>query len=101
MGLPMLDENKVTIVKSCMANFVIADPYRIDCPIIFASPGFSQMTGYESREALNRNCRFLQGPDTNPNAVRQISAAIRQEKSIRVIILNYKKCGTPFWNLLH
>ena len=46
-------------------------------------------------------CRFLQGKDSNPNAIRQISMACKLQKEIRVILLNYKKDGTPFWNLLH
>ena len=47
----MLDENKVAAVKSCMPNFVISDPRHPDNPIIFASPGFTQMTGYSLKEA--------------------------------------------------
>lgn len=101
LPIPMLDETKVNVVKSCMPNFVISDPRQADNPIIFASPGFAQMTGYNCKEVLNKNCRFLQGPDTNPHAVKQISIAVKQEKSIRIIVLNYKKDGKPFWNLLH
>jgi len=99
--IPMLDEAKVNVVKSCMPNFVISDPRQADNPIIFASPGFSQMTGYGCKEVLNQNCRFLQGPDTNPHAVKQISLAVKKETPIRIIVLNYKKDGKPFWNLLH
>jgi len=59
------------------------------------------MTGYSLKEALNKNCRFLQGPDTNPQAVKLISIAVKKQQPVRLIILNYKKDGSPFWNLLH
>merc|ERR1711907_435849 len=79
----------------------MADPQQEDCPIIFASDGFCKLTGYSLDETIGRNCRFLQGKDTNPNAVRQLTKAIRANQEIHIILLNYKKDKTPFWNLLH
>jgi len=88
-------------IRDSSPHFVISDPSKPDCPIIFASPGFCRLTGYSLGECVGRNCRFLQGKDSNPNAIRQISMACATQKEIRVIILNYKKNGQPFWNLLH
>lgn len=99
--VPPLDTNFSNLVRDASPHFVISDPSREDCPILFVSPGFCELTGYSLTECVGRNCRFLQGKDTNPNAVRQISLACEAEKEIRVIVLNYKKDGTPFWNLLH
>jgi len=84
-----------------MRNFVVADPTRPDCPIIFASAGFKDLTGYSAAETVGRNCRFLQGKDTNTHAVYAVSKAIRERREIHVILLNYTKDGTPFWNFLH
>ena len=53
-------------------HFVVADPHKQDCPIIFASAGFTALTGYGPAETLGRNCRFLQGKDTNVHAVRRM-----------------------------
>ena len=54
--------------------FAVADPHITDCPIIFASNGFCQLTGYDLSETLGRNCRYLQGEDTNMATVHSIQA---------------------------
>ena len=78
----------------------MADPRQPDCPIVYASPSFKTMTGYEVSEIVGRNCRILQGPDTDPDTVRQLAQAMAEGKSCEVEILNYKKSGEAFWNLL-
>lgn len=98
---PPLDDNFADLIMRASPHFVVTDPHQDDCPIIFASSGFLKLTGYKMEEILGRNCRFLQGKDTNPNAVRQLTRAIQARKEIHIILLNYKKDGTPFWNLLH
>nr|AML76523.1 putative LOV domain-containing protein [Scouleria aquatica] len=82
-------------------NFVLSDPRLPDHPIVFASEGFLRMSGYEREEVLGRNCRFLQGPDTDRGTVVEIRDAIREERACQVRILNYTKQGAPFWNLFH
>nr|AML79144.1 putative LOV domain-containing protein [Leucostegia immersa] len=82
-------------------NFVLTDPRIQDNPIVYASDGFLDMTGYTAEEILGRNCRFLQGPATNRHTILQIRDAIREERSCQVSILNYTKQGKPFWNLFH
>ncbi|TKY58502.1 Phototropin-2 protein [Spatholobus suberectus] len=81
-------------------TFVVSDATKPDCPIMYASSGFFTMTGYSSKEIIGRNCRFLQGPETDKNEVAKIRDAIRNGKSYCGRLLNYKKDGTPFWNLL-
>jgi len=98
---PPLDQGFADLVVRAHPHFVVADPHKEDCPIIFASAGFEALTGYPPEETLGRNCRFLQGKDTNRNAVRQLTKAIKANREIHIILLNYKKDGTPFWNLLH
>jgi len=96
-----LNTRVLGLVSQNQNNFVVADPHIADCPIIFASSGFCHLTGYELTETLGRNCRHLQGVDTNMATVKQISQALKNREEIHVILLNYCKNGTPFWNLLH
>lgn len=79
----------------------LADPSQPDAPIVFANRAFRSLTGYEEEDIIGRNCRFLQGPDTDPATVAKIRDAIVKEDVVIVEILNYRKDGTPFWNALH
>ncbi len=81
-------------------GIVITDPSRPDNPIIYASPGFERLTGYSPGEAIGRNCRFLQGRDSDPAAVELIRSAVSAGRGCTVELLNYRKDGTPFWNSL-
>nr|AML77965.1 putative LOV domain-containing protein [Vittaria appalachiana] len=82
-------------------SFVLANPHLPDVPIVHASELFLQLTGYQHDEVVGRNCRFLQGPDTDPKAIELIRESLRAEKPCTVRILNYRRDKTPFWNLLH
>jgi PAS domain S-box-containing protein len=80
---------------------VVSDPNQPDCPIVFANPAFHRITGYAPEEVIGRNCRFLQGPATDPAAVAAIQQAIRDAKPISVQLVNYRKDGRRFVNELH
>lgn len=79
----------------------LSDPNGEDAPIVFANRAFRDLTGYEEDEIVGRNCRFLQGRDTDPKKVRKLGEALKREDVIVTEILNYRKDGTPFWNALH
>ena len=81
-------------------GIAIADVSLLDMPLIYVNPGFEQVTGYSTAEILGRNCRFLQGPGTDPRAVAEIADALRRELPLSTRILNYRADGTPFWNQL-
>ena len=81
-------------------GITIADARRPDRPLVYANQGFVRMTGYPVSEVMGRNCRFLQGPDTDPGAVQEIRRAIDAERECIVEILNYRKDGSTFWNRL-
>jgi PAS domain S-box-containing protein len=81
-------------------SVVISDPSRPDMPIIFVSDEFEKQTGYPPEDVLGRNCRFLQGPETDPRAVQAIRDALAAERDVTVDILNYRKDGSKFWNRL-
>ncbi len=81
-------------------SFTITDPALPDNPLVFVNPAFTRTTGYGFNEAVGRNCRFLQGPETDPADVNRIREALRDRRSITVTLLNYRADRTPFWNEL-
>jgi len=88
-----------TTLERIQQNFVISDPALPDNPIVFASDDFLNLTGYRREEVLGRNCRFLQGPQTDARAVQEIRDAIRTAGECTVRLLNYRKDGSAFWNM--
>ena len=77
---------------------VLSNPRRPDNPIEVANPAFCTLTGYQECEIIGRNCRFLTGSATDPDASGELSSAIRASRPILVDILNYRKDGQPFRN---
>ncbi|KAL6718089.1 hypothetical protein ACLMJK_004174 [Lecanora helva] len=80
--------------------FVLSDPAKPDNPILFTSEEFHKMTGYPRNEFLGRNCRVLGGPKTNPLGVSRLRASLNLEREHCEVLLNYRKDGTPFINLI-
>jgi two-component system, cell cycle sensor histidine kinase and response regulator CckA len=87
-------------VASVSEGIIITDPHQPENPIIYANPAFLRITGYELEEVLGRNCRFLQGEQTDRAVVQQIRQAIAERREITTTLLNYQKQGQPFWNEL-
>ncbi|MFN0171802.1 MAG: SpoIIE family protein phosphatase [Bryobacteraceae bacterium] len=79
---------------------VIADARLPDNPIIYANAGFERLTGYSVEDVLGRNCRFLQGPNTDWDSLERLRSAIRQKQECTIQLLNYRKDGSTFWNRL-
>nr|AML77624.1 putative LOV domain-containing protein [Ignatius tetrasporus] len=98
-SFPRVAMDLATTVERIQQNFVISDPTLPDCPIVFASDAFLELTGYSREEVLGRNCRFLQGPDTDTRAVSEIRDAIKNRTECTVRLINYTKSGKPFWNM--
>lgn len=88
-------------IRATRMAMIITNPRLPDDPIVFANDAFLRLTGYERREVVGRNCRFLQGPDTDARSIDQIRDAIEQRRDISVDILNYRKDGSTFWNALY
>ena len=91
--------------------FVVCDCTKFDAPIVYCSEMFERLTGYSRHEILGRNCRFLQAPDgkiqagvkrkyVDDQAVLRIKKKISQRKETQISIINYRKGGQPFMNLL-
>ncbi len=87
-------------VEMSLVPIVLADPHQPDCPIIFANGAFCGLTGYDIDEIIGRNCRFLQGPETDRSAVARIGSAIAARWNITEELVNYRKDGSQFWNAL-
>mmetsp|Transcript_40216 Transcript_40216/g.97134 ORF Transcript_40216/g.97134 Transcript_40216/m.97134 type:complete len:337 (+) Transcript_40216:204-1214(+) len=97
----VLDDPDFSFIKALQTaqqNFVVTDPSLPDNPIVYASQGFLNLTGYSLDQILGRNCRFLQGPETDPKAVERIRNAIEAGNDLSVCLLNYRVDGTTFWN---
>ena len=87
-------------VETTRMPMTVTDPRQPDNPIIFANNAFVAMSGYSQEEIVGRNCRFLQGPETDREAVAQVRAAIDARREYSTEILNYRKDGSTFRNAL-
>ncbi|TVU00005.1 hypothetical protein EJB05_54582, partial [Eragrostis curvula] len=99
-GVPRVSEELRAALSAFQQTFVVSDATRPDHPILYASAGFFNMTGYSSKEVVGRNCRFLQGSGTDQAEIAKIRQALAAGSNYCGRVLNYKKDGTPFWNLL-
>ncbi|WBS00917.1 PAS domain-containing protein [Pseudoduganella sp. SL102] len=87
-------------VEMTRMPMLITDPNQPDDPIVFVNGAFLDLTQYQESQVLGRNCRLLQGPDTDPRTVAEVREALAEQRAVAVDILNYKADGTPFWNAL-
>jgi diguanylate cyclase (GGDEF)-like protein/PAS domain S-box-containing protein len=90
-----------TVFDAVINGISLADATMPDMPLVYINPAFERMTGYSAREVYGRNCRFLQGVDTDQPGIEQIREAVRAGRSAEVLLRNYRKDGTLFWNELH
>ncbi len=81
-------------------GIVISDATQPKHPIVYCNPAFETITGYQRKEILGENCRFLQGSDTDPAALEITRKALESESECQVILKNYRKDGSAFWNAL-
>lgn len=93
------------------ASILVVDARRYDWPIVYASPSFEELSGYTNKEILGRNARFMQAPDgrvmlgsrrrhTDNDAVQSMKEKLMSGKECQVSLLNYRKGGNPFFNLV-
>ena len=94
------NELAAVAVERTRMPMVVTDPRQPDNPIVMANKAFLDLTGYSADEVIGRNCRFLQGEGTSPDAVAAIREALAEERDFEIEILNYRKDGSAFWNQL-
>ena len=88
-------------VAASSNGIVITDPKMPDNPIVYVNSAFEKISGYTAEEARGRNCRFLQDGDRDQRVLDELRVALREERECRVVLMNYRKDGTPFWNELY
>lgn len=80
---------------------VISDARQPDLPIIYVNPAFERITGFRQEEVIGRNCKFLQGDTRDELAVEEVRQGLNQQRDVNVILKNYRKDGSLFWNDLY
>ncbi|KAF7563361.1 hypothetical protein G7046_g766 [Stylonectria norvegica] len=82
------------------SSFCLSDPAKTGNPVVYASDDFEELTGYPRFEVLSRNCRFLQGPQTDRETIARMRSAVWRREESTELVLNFRRDGSPFWNLL-
>jgi len=97
-----LSEERFRLLERAIAassnGIVISNAQLPDNPVIYVNPAFEAITGYSPSEVLGKNCRFLQRTDTQQLALTELRTALLEERECRVVLRNYRKDGTLFWN---
>lgn len=86
------------LLESIPSEVVVADARQPDYPIIFVNSAFEAVTGYSREEAIGQNARFLQANDTNQDELAILREAINNHRNCDVVLRNYRKDGTLFYN---
>lgn len=101
-GLTLHNDAEMALLReralaAASTGITIADARQPDMPLIFVNPAFEQITGYLATDVLGKNCRFLQGADTDQAALAQLRMALATGQPCRVTLKNYRHDGSPFW----
>jgi len=88
-------------IESSGNGILITDCQQPDNPLVYVNPAFERITGYRAEEVLGRNCRFLHGADHDQPGTLMLRQAIAEQNEARVVLRNYRKDGTLFWNELY
>jgi len=88
-------------IASSHNGIVITDFNRPNNPIVYVNQAFEKISGYTASEVIGKNCRFLQGNDVIQEEKQSLRTAIANGESCTVVIRNYRKDGTLFWNELN
>jgi diguanylate cyclase (GGDEF)-like protein/PAS domain S-box-containing protein len=86
------------LIESSPEGVVLVDALHPDRPVVYANRGFESLTGYSAAELLGRNLRFLQADDREQDGRHRLREALGKGESCRVLLRNYRKDGSVFWN---
>jgi PAS domain S-box-containing protein len=99
------EEHHLKLLESVITNttdaVMITEAGNLDEPgprILYLNEAFAKMTGYRTEELLNKTPRILQGPKSQREELKRLSAALHAGQSCEATIINYKKNGEEFWN---
>ncbi|PSP40935.1 hybrid sensor histidine kinase/response regulator [Halobacteriales archaeon QH_6_64_20] len=93
-------EWKTAALDNAPIGITMTDPAQEDNPLVFVNEHFCAQTGYTEEEVLGRNCRLLQGEETDPEPVARLREGIEAKEPVTTELRNYRKDGTAFWNEL-
>jgi PAS domain S-box-containing protein len=85
-------------VEAAGTGVTIMDARSSEYPLLYANPAFLSMTGWPREEILGENLRVLRGPETDVAATTELRDALAEGRACRVLVKNYRKDQTPFWN---
>ncbi|MDL5052331.1 PAS domain S-box protein [Oscillatoria laete-virens NRMC-F 0139] len=102
MALRMTEELRIKeqAISSVNNGVIITDARVRDCPIIYVNDAFTRITGYTKEDVVGKNCRFLQGTDHDQADLDILRQALASQSSCRVVLRNYRKDGSLFYNEL-
>ncbi len=88
-------------VESSLVGVSIVDARQPDMPLTYVNEAFTTITGYSFDEAVGNNCRFLQSDDRDQEALDELRSALEEGRKTTVLLRNYRKDGTLFYNELN
>jgi two-component system cell cycle response regulator len=86
------------LLESSPEGVVLVDAQKTDHPVVYANPGFESLTGYTAGDLIGKNLRLMQADDRDQDARHRLRDALGKGESCRVLLRNYRKDGTVFWN---
>ena len=92
------DEALLASIHLSAIATVVTDARQPDNPICAVNRAFEHLTGYSAEEIVGRNCRFLRGEASEPDAAARLRDAVAAARPAMAEILNYRRDGTPFRN---
>ena len=93
-------QSKTQAMNKAPLGIALTDPNKEDNPMVYVNEQFRELTGYDENEIIGRNCRFLQGAETDSETVSTIRQAIDAQEPVTAVLRNYREDGTMFWNQL-
>ena len=86
------------LVESSPEGVVLIDVQGADHPVVYVNPAFETLTGYSAAELIGRNLRLLQADDREQDGRHRLRDAMSRGETCRVLLRNYRKDGSLFWN---
>lgn len=98
LGAAVAEDGARLAFTRATVSVILTDPRIEGNPIVYVNDAFGRLTGYDASAVIGRNCRFLQGPDTDPAAIARLREAVERREEVSVEMVNYRADGTAFLN---
>ena len=89
------------VLEHLRSGVLVTDATEPEFPIVYLNPAFTTLTGYEFEEVAGRNCRFLQGKDTDQPGLGLIRKKLKKSERVHTVLKNYRKNGELFLNEMY